>query len=164
MAGRVGKIGEFDAALEEWGSYMERVTHYFAANGIEADKQKDTFLCCIGRDTFGLLRTLVAPAKPGDKTYKELVDALTAHLAPKPLVIAERFRFHKRVQKEGESIKVYAASLQKLAEHCAFGQNLADTLRDRLSNSAQFSSSDFFVLFTQCLKEAVTPLYSPLTA
>ena len=70
MAGRVGKIGEFDAALEEWGNYMERVTHYFAANGIEADKQKDTFLCCIGRDTFGLLRTLVAPAKPGDKTYK----------------------------------------------------------------------------------------------
>ena len=132
MAGRVGKIGEFDAALEEWGNYMERVTHYFAANGIEADKQKDTFLCCIGRDTFGLLRTLVAPAKPGEKTYKELVDALTAHLAPKPLVIAERFRFHKRVQKEGESIKVYAASLQKLAEHCAFGQSLADTLRDRL--------------------------------
>ena len=132
MAGRVGKIGEFDAALEEWGNYMERVTHYFAANGIEADKQKDTFLCCIDRDTFGLLRTLVAPAKPGEKTYKELVDALTAHLAPKPLVIAERFRFHKRVQKEGESIKVYAASLQKLAEHCAFGQSLADTLRDRL--------------------------------
>ena len=64
----------------------------------------------------------MAPAKPGDKTYKELVDALTAHLAPKPLVIAERFCFHKRVQKEGESIKVYAASLQKLAEHCALGQ------------------------------------------
>ena len=26
-----------------------RVTHYFAANGISEDKQKDTFLCCIGR-------------------------------------------------------------------------------------------------------------------
>ena len=85
MAGRVGKIGDFDATLEEWGNYMERVTHYSAANRIEADKQKDTFLCCIGRDTctFGLLRTLVAPAKPREKTYKELVDALTAHLAPK---------------------------------------------------------------------------------
>ena len=30
------------------------------------------------------------------------------------------------------------------------------------SNSAQFSSSNFFVLFTQCLKEAVVLLCSPL--
>ena len=74
-----------------------------------ADNQIDTFLCCIGRDNFSLLRTLVAPAKPGDKTYKELVDALTAHLTPKPLVIAERFPFHKRMQKEGQPIKTCAA-------------------------------------------------------
>ena len=49
---------------------MERVTHYFAANGIAEDKQKDTFLCCIGRDTFSLLRALVAPNKPGDKNIQ----------------------------------------------------------------------------------------------
>ena len=117
MAGHIGKIGEFDPGLEEWSSYLERLNHYFAANGVANDKKRDTFLCCIGRETFSLLRALVAPEKPGDKTYQELCDALTAHLAPKPLVIAERFRFHKRVQKEGESIKVYAASLQKL--NCA---------------------------------------------
>ena len=132
MAGHIGKIGEFDPGLEEWSSYLERLNHYFAANGVANDKKRDTFLCCIGRETFSLLRALVAPEKPGDKTYQELCDALTAHLAPKPLVIAERFRFHKRVQKEGESIKVYAASLQKLAEHCNFGNGLSDTLRDRL--------------------------------
>ena len=55
---------------------MERDTHYFAANGIKADTQKDMLLCCISRDTFGLLRTLAAPAKPGEETYKELVDVL----------------------------------------------------------------------------------------
>ena len=49
----------------------------------------------------------------------------------KPLVIAEQFRFHKREQKEGESVMGYAASLQKLAEHCAFGATLSETLRDR---------------------------------
>ena len=132
MAGLIGKIGEFDSATEDWTSYLERLNHYFAANGIEEEKKKDTFLCCIGRETFGLLRALVAPQKPGEKTIKELTEALTAHLAPKPLVIAERFLFHKREQKEGESIKMYAASLQKLAEHCNFGNALSDTLRDRL--------------------------------
>jgi hypothetical protein len=33
------------------------------------------------------------------------------HLSPKPLSIAERFRFHKRKQLEGESINDYVAVL-----------------------------------------------------
>ena len=53
-------------------------------------------------------------------------------MAPKPLVIAERFRFHKRDQREGESINEYAAELQRLSEHCDFGTGLNDALRDRL--------------------------------
>ena len=60
------------------------------------------------------------------------MDALTAHLVPKPIVIAERFRFHKRNQMEGEKFKSYVAVIQKLAEHCDFGTSLSDTLRDRL--------------------------------
>ena len=53
-------------------------------------------------------------------------------MAPKHLVIAERFRFHKRDQREGESINEYAAELQRLSEHCDFGTGLNDALRDRL--------------------------------
>ena len=113
-------------------TYLERLQCYLVANDVADDKKWDTFLCCVGRETFGLLRALVSPAKPTDKTFQELTVALTAHLAPKPLVIAERFRFHEREQKEEEPIKVYAASLQKLAKHCEFGAGLADTLRDRL--------------------------------
>eukprot|EP00731_Ephydatia_muelleri_P018557 Em0011g597a len=132
MAAAVGKIGEFDSATEDWASYLERLQCYLLANGVEDDKKRDTFLSCVGRETFGLLRALVAPAKLTEETFQELTAALTAHLTPKPLVIAERFRFHKREQKEEEPIRVYAASLQKLAEHCEFGAGLADTLRDRL--------------------------------
>ncbi|MGH0157174.1 UNVERIFIED_CONTAM: hypothetical protein FKN15_033151 [Acipenser sinensis] len=54
------------------------------------------------------------------------------HLSPKPLLIAERFRFHKRNQLEGETIAVYVAELKKLSEHCQFGEGLNDALRDRL--------------------------------
>ena len=61
-----------------------------------------------------------------------MVETLTKHLAPKPIVVAERFRFNKRDQKEGEGIRAYIASLQRLAEHCAFGDSLSDMLRDRL--------------------------------
>lgn len=54
------------------------------------------------------------------------------HLKPKPLTIAERFRFHKRVQKEGESIAQFVAELRKLAEQCDFKEYLEEAIRDRL--------------------------------
>ena len=132
MAMAIGKIGEFDGATGDWCSYTERLEHYFKANKVGDEEKKDAFLSCIGKETFGLLRALVAPAKPKDKTYEAMVETLTKHLAPKPIVIAERFRFNKRDQMEGEGIRAYVASLQKLAEHCAFGDSLADMLRDRL--------------------------------
>ena len=68
---------------------------------------------------------------PAQKTLTEIVKILQEHLSPKPLVIAERFRFHKRSQLEGESISSFLASLKKLSEYCEFGTNLNDSLRDR---------------------------------
>lgn len=56
---------------------------------------------------------------------------LQAHFAPKPLVIAERFQFHKRNQGEGETVAQYVAVLKRLSEDCEFGGYLEDTLRDR---------------------------------
>ena len=111
----------------------ERLEHFFySANKVGNDQKKDALLACVCKETFGLLRALVAPTRLKDKTFGELVETLRVHLAPKPLVIAERFRFYKRDQKETEGIKAYAASLQKLAEHCDFGDTLSDALRDRL--------------------------------
>ena len=98
MAGYFGKIGEYDPSTENWATYVKRLQHIFSANNVDDALKKDAFLTCIGKETFGLLRALVVPAKLSDKTYDELVAALTAHFAPKPLIIAERFRFHKRDQ------------------------------------------------------------------
>jgi hypothetical protein len=82
--------------------------------------------------TDNLLRTLTRSTKPAKKYYREINKLLGDHLSPKPLSIAERFRFRKRKQLEGESISDYVAVLRKLAEHCDFGDRLTDDLRDRL--------------------------------
>ena len=57
---------------------------------------------------------------------------MKSHLDPKLIVIAERFRFHRRNQKEGEAMAQYLAELRKLTEHCDFRDNLEEALRDRL--------------------------------
>ena len=94
--------------------------------------QRGIFLSSIGAETYTLLKDLVAPAKPKDKTYEQLKDALLSHLKPKRLVISERFRFHSRKQKEQETVTHFAAAVSHLATTCQFsGDCLQEMLRDR---------------------------------
>ena len=78
---------------------------------------------------YTLLRGLVSPAKPEEKT---LCGLLKKHFDPEPVVIAERFQFYQRTQGSGESVSEFLASLRKLAIRCKFGTFLAEALRDRL--------------------------------
>ncbi|XP_033729471.1 uncharacterized protein K02A2.6-like [Pecten maximus] len=86
----------------------------------------------MGPKPYAVLHDLTAPDLPGGKTYAQLVEILGGHFNPQPLQIAERFRFHKRDQKEGEPIREFNAAIRKLSEHCGFGAVLEETLRDRL--------------------------------
>ena len=132
MAALVGNIGPFEEHTEQWSSYTERFEYFVLANKIKDDVLVPTFLSVMGGKTFNLLRSIVQPEKPGDKSYREIVTILKEHYAPKPLIIAERFRFHKRNQEEGESVSQFVAVLKQLSEHCEFGLSLSDTIRDRM--------------------------------
>jgi hypothetical protein len=54
---------------------------------------------------------LFLPKKPADKKFDEIVSTLQKRLNPKSLEIAERFRFYKRNQREGDSILSYVAEV-----------------------------------------------------
>ena len=81
---------------------------------------------------YALLRDLLVPAKPSDKSFDDLSDVLTKHFEPKLVVIAERFHFHRRNHATGESIAQYVSDLRRLATDCKFGGYLSEALRDRL--------------------------------
>ncbi len=89
-------------------------------------------LSVCGAPTYKLIRNLVVPAKPADKTYKELVELVQKHHNPTPSAIVQRFKFNSRVRRQGETISEFVAALRQLTEHCAFGETLDDMLRDRL--------------------------------
>ena len=68
-------------------------------------------LSVVGPVTYKLLRNLLAPAKPGEKTYDELVETLSAHYSPPPSEIIQQFKFHSRFRNPGESVVTYIAEL-----------------------------------------------------
>ena len=53
-------------------------------------------------------------------------------MEPKTIVIAERCKFYKRNQKEGETIASYIAEIRRLARKCEFKDYLNTALRDQL--------------------------------
>ncbi|KAK3107500.1 hypothetical protein FSP39_015888 [Pinctada imbricata] len=129
---QIGKIGTYDDSVESWESYEERLQAFMTANDIDDEHKVPALISVIGPKTYTLLKNLVAPEKATDKTFDALLKALHDNLSPKPSIIAERFRFHKRNQRPDESIFAYVAELRKLATHCQFEATLSDTLRDRL--------------------------------
>jgi len=69
-----------------------RTSRSYASDG---KKTVSVFLTIMGSKTYELFRNLVAPQKPSEYKYEELVEVLNQHFSPAPLVIAERFHFHK---------------------------------------------------------------------
>ena len=141
MAGLLGKIDEFNSDLEEWPQYVERLGHFFEANGItgadNATKRRSTFLSVIGPGPYKLLRSLLTPDKPSDKTFEELTALLAKHYSPPPSEVIQRYRFNSRSRNDGESIAAYVADLRRLAEFCNFGTTLEKMLRDRIELYAE---------------------------
>ena len=108
-----GRIQDFDSAKENWVEYEERLNFFFAANNAtNADKKRAIFLTVVGPSTYKLLRGLVAPEKPGDVPYKDLVAKLTKHYNPTPSLVVQRFRFHSRSRAPGESVSAFVAQLR----------------------------------------------------
>ena len=116
-----GKLDEYNET-EAWRHYIERVNHFFEANEItDPDKRRSIFLVCVGAKTYKLVRSLVAPEDPKDKSYEDLAKLLQDHFMPKPSAIVQRFKFNTRSQQPGETIAMVLAELRNLSKHCAFG-------------------------------------------
>ena len=128
----IGKMEEYDKK-ESWIEYTERLEQYFATNKItDSGKKRAVLLSVCGAKTYKLIRNLVNPRKPTDKSFAELVNLVKNHLNPRPLSVVYRCKFNSRFRQQGETIQQYVADLRNLSEHCEFGDQLEKMLRNPL--------------------------------
>ena len=132
MATYIGHIGEFNETAEDFESYVERMDQWAELNGVGEEKKAGMLLPMVGANAYILVKDILTPEKPKDKTYAELREALLSYCSPKPLIIAQRYKFYKRGQKEGEYVADYVITLKRLSATCDFGEFLKQALRDRL--------------------------------
>ena len=115
------KLDTFDYKYGDISVYLNKIEQYFRINNITDDKKQTAiFLTVVGKETYSLLRILSAPDMPSTKSVKILSDKLKEFLQPKSIVIAERYKFYGRDQREGEPIIEYISDLRKLSLNCNF--------------------------------------------
>lgn len=98
----------------------------------DAEKKRAVLLSCVGVQTYTLIRNLLSPERPGDRSYDELVRLLKNHFDPRKSEIVQRWKFNTRNRRSEESVIEYVAELRKLAQDCNFEDTLKVMLRDRL--------------------------------
>ena len=105
--------GLVEIALLDDGSNQDQVTT--RSRNITAH-----FLTSISPEVYTTLKCLIQPQKLNAQSYEQLKEVLINHLAPKPTVLTERFKFAKSTQKSGESLSEYLARLKSIAVKCEF--------------------------------------------
>lgn len=127
-------IDPFDRHKMKWSRWVERLEGAFVLFGVQQNAKLPMLLHYMGGETYDILSDKLAPVRPNQKTYAEVVETLQAHFNPEPLEILENFRFKCRKQADDrpdESIDEYLIALRKLAITCNFGDYLNTALRNQ---------------------------------
>lgn len=122
---------EVKFTLDRWIQRLEGAFIIFKVE--DGNIKKNYLLHFIGSDNYNLVCDSLIPRKLSDEdvTYDTIKEILQSHFSPQPLEIAEIYKFHHRVQMEGESIRDYIAALRKMAVNCNFGDYLKSAFRNQ---------------------------------
>ena len=85
-----GRLEEFGGSSTDIDSYFERLHAFYRANTVRDSAKVDVFLSVVGPKTYKLLKSLIAPTLPSDKTTDELYQTLKRHVQPTDSVISRR--------------------------------------------------------------------------
>ena len=111
------RVDKFDGTKDDRLQYVERLKHFFTANGNDDTAKKwAVLLLVVGATTYKILRCIISPSKLGEKSYMELVEALSKYFKPTPSKIVEHFKFHFRVRRAAKLITNYVTELPSLSE------------------------------------------------
>lgn len=123
----------FEPDSGSWTEWEERLQFFLESNGITSEsKKKATFLTVCGKQTYSLIRSLVAPQKPAEVNFDDLIRKVKEHQDPTPSVMVSRFKFGSCSRRTGQGVADYVAALRKASEHCGFESTLESRLLEQL--------------------------------
>ena len=75
----------------------------------------------VGESIYQLIRNLLAPQKPTEKAFNDLVKLVQKHYQPNRSIIAQCFKFNFHSRQPGEFVGTFVVELRRLSEYCQYG-------------------------------------------
>ncbi|KAG4069584.1 hypothetical protein HA402_005122 [Bradysia odoriphaga] len=108
----------------DFESYEERLNQIFIVNNIEEEKKTALFITISGEAMYDICKSFTTPDKPSTKKYSDLIDLIKKHFTAKRNKRAERYKFNKVSQKNGESsgesLREFIIRLKNASHTCEF--------------------------------------------
>lgn len=119
---------------EEWPTWKRRFERFRVVSGLAAKpgtEQVNALIYFMGDKADDILLSLnLREAQMAD--YNAVIQAFETHFVVRRNIVYERATFHRRYQKEGESVEEFITDLHKLAKFCNFGALHDEMIRDRI--------------------------------
>ena len=114
----------------EWKQGFERFRCATKLSEEDEVLQINALIYTMGKDAEHIFKAFTFTGG-NEKKYAKVIEKFDEHFIPKRNVIHERACFHQRVQK-GETVEAFIRNLYELAEHCEFGTQRDEQIRDRI--------------------------------
>ena len=116
-----------------WPEWRERFLRFRVASKLnkeDGEIRVSSLIYSIGYDAERVFSQFNLSEEESENS-DTVLEKFNTHFVPQVNVIHERATFHKRSQREGESVEEYVRSLFELSEHAQFAEK-EETIRDRL--------------------------------
>ena len=94
--------------------------------------QVSTLIYALGGEAENIFGSFHFDVEDDGEDFEVVMDKFDAYFIPKRNVIHERACFYQRVQRAGEKVEIFIRALYELSEHCEFGVNREEHIRDRI--------------------------------
>ena len=91
----------------------------------------NSLVYCMGDEADDIL-TSFSLSDADKKRYSIVTGKFQGHFVKKKNVVYEQAQFHKRRQKEGETVDEFITALYQLVEHCQYGDLRDECIRDQI--------------------------------
>ena len=119
---------------QEWPNWKQRFDRFRCATKLNKETEElqiNALIYTMGKEAEHIFNAFTF--EEGDeKKYGVVLNKFEEHFVSKRNIIHERACFHRRVQKDGETVEAFIRNLYELAEHCEFGLQRDEQIRDRI--------------------------------
>ena len=118
----------------EWAYWKKRFERYHTATKLDKEEgcvQVSTLIYALGPEAENIF-SLFTFARGEDTDHDAVLERFNTYFISKRNVIHERACLYQRAQRPGERAETFIRTLYELSEHCDFGAQREEHIRDRI--------------------------------